>query len=127
MLQIISRTQASISSGTIPMILHVNVGAGYDVTIAEFAAHIKRCIGFEGQITYDRSRADGMPRKLLDSSRLQSLGWSPRTSLEQGLRLYYDWFLSHQDRLREIVIGAEVVPSHLSERGISDLSARLEP
>ena len=89
---------------------HVNIGAGYDVTIAEFATYIKCCVGFEGQIRYDRSRPDGMPRKLLDSRRLQSLGWSPRTSLEQGLRVYYDWFLSNQDRLREIVIGTEAVP-----------------
>ena len=65
--------------------------------------------GFKGQITYDRSRPDGMPRKLLDSSRLQSLGWSPKTSLEEGLRMYYEWFLSNQGKLREINIGAEAV------------------
>src|SRR5262245_34874545 len=86
---------------------HVNIGAGYDLTISEFAAHIQHCVGFKGQITYDRSRPDGMPRKLLDSRRLQSLGWSPKTSLEEGLRMYYDWFLSNQGKLREINIGAE--------------------
>jgi GDP-L-fucose synthase len=83
---------------------HVNIGAGYDVTIAEFADHVKRCVGFEGRIVYDRSRPDGMPRKLLDSSRIHALGWSPMTSLEEGLRLYYDWFLSNQGKLRETVI-----------------------
>ena len=90
---------------------HVNIGAGYDVTIAEFATHIQHCVGFRGQITYDRSRADGMPRKLLDSNRLQSLGWSPKTSLEDGLRMYYDWFLSNQSKLRETNIEPEVVPT----------------
>jgi GDP-L-fucose synthase len=83
---------------------HVNIGSGYDVTIAEFADHVKRCVGFEGRIVYDRSRPDGMPRKLLDSSRIHALGWSPMTSLEEGLRLYYDWFLSNQGKLRETVI-----------------------
>jgi GDP-L-fucose synthase len=79
------------------------VGAGYDVTIAEFAEQVRRCVGFEGRIVYDRSRADGMPRKLLDSARVHALGWSPATPLEQGLKLYYDWFLANQGKLRETV------------------------
>ena len=83
---------------------HINIGAGYDVTIAEFAEHIKRCVGFEGRIVYDRSRLDGTPRKLLDSGRIQALGWSATTSLDEGLRRYYDWFLSNQGKLRETVI-----------------------
>jgi len=87
---------------------HVNIGAGYDLTIAEFAEHIKRCVGFEGRIVYDTSRSDGMPRKLLDSSRIQALGWSATTALQEGLRLYYDWFLSNQGRLRETVIEAAI-------------------
>src|SRR5215468_6731655 len=70
---------------------HVNIGSGYDLTISEFAEKIRRCVGFEGRVVYDRSRADGMPRKLLDSARIHALGWSPATSLEQGLRLYYAW------------------------------------
>jgi GDP-L-fucose synthase len=82
---------------------HINVGAGCDVTIAEFAEQVRRCVGFEGRIVYDRSRADGMPRKLLDSSRIHALGWSPATPLEEGLRLYYDWFLANQSKLRETV------------------------
>jgi GDP-L-fucose synthase len=83
---------------------HINVGAGYDVTIAEFAEHIKRCVGFGGRVAYDRSRPDGMRRKLLDSSRIHALGWKGTTSLEEGLRLYYDWFLLNQGKLRETVI-----------------------
>ena len=74
---------------------HVNIGVGHDITIAEFAEHVRRCVGFEGKIVYDRSRADGMPRKLLDSSRIKAMGWSPITLLVEGLRLYYDWFLAN--------------------------------
>ena len=61
---------------------------------------------FQGRIVYDRSRPDGTPRKLLDSGRIQALGWSATTPLEEGLRLYYDWFLSNQGKLRETVIEA---------------------
>jgi GDP-L-fucose synthase len=83
---------------------HINIGAGYDITIAEFAEQIKRCVGFEGRVVYDRSRPDGMPCKLLDSSRIQAMGWKATTKLEEGLKLYYDWFLSNQGKLRETVI-----------------------
>jgi GDP-L-fucose synthase len=83
---------------------HINIGAGYDITIAEFAEQIKRCVGFEGRVVYDRSRPDGMPRKLLDSSRIQAMGWKATTKLGEGLKLYYDWFLSNQGKLRETVI-----------------------
>ena len=93
--------------------LHVNVGAGYDITIAEFAEHIKRCVGFEGRIVYDRSRPDGTPRKLLDTRRMQALGWSAVRPLQKGLRLYYDWFLSSHGKLRETVIGtSRFVPAN---------------
>jgi len=84
---------------------HVNIGVGYDVTIAAFAEHVRRCVGFEGAIVYDRSRADGMPRKLLNSRRIQALGWLPITSLDEGLHLYYQWFLSNQGKLRQTLVG----------------------
>jgi GDP-L-fucose synthase len=84
--------------------IHINVGAGSDITIAEFADEIKRCVGFEGRIVYDRARPDGTPRKLLDTSRIQGLGWKATTPLQEGLRLYYDWFLSNQSKLRESMI-----------------------
>ena len=92
---------------------HINVGAGYDITIAEFAEHIKRCVGFEGRVVYDRSRPDGTPRKLLDSGRIQALGWKATTTLEEGLRLYYDWFLANQGKLRETVIETEAGQARL--------------
>jgi GDP-L-fucose synthase len=85
---------------------HINIGAGYDITIAEFAEQIRRCVGFEGRIAFDRSRPDGTPRKLLDSSRMHALGWKATTTLEEGLRRYYTWFLANGGRLRETVIEA---------------------
>ena len=85
---------------------HVNIGAGSDVTIAEFAESIKRCVQYEGRITFDRTRPDGMPRKLLDSTKMHALGWSPSTPLDRGLKLYYDWFLANQASLRETVYRA---------------------
>jgi GDP-L-fucose synthase len=85
---------------------HVNIGAGYDITIAEFAEQIRRCVGFEGRVAFDRSRPDGTPRKLLDSSRMHALGWKATTTLEEGLRLYYVWFLANRSQLRETVIEA---------------------
>jgi GDP-L-fucose synthase len=88
---------------------HINIGVGYDVTIAEFAEQVKRCVGFRGRIVYDPSRSDGMPRKLLDSSRIHALGWSAMTPLEEGLRRYYEWFLANQGHLRETVIESAAV------------------
>jgi GDP-L-fucose synthase len=63
-------------------------------------------VGFQGRIAFDRSRPDGTPRKLLDSSRMHALGWKATTTLAEGLRLYYAWFLANRDQLRETVIEA---------------------
>jgi GDP-L-fucose synthase len=78
----------------------VNVGTGTDLTIAELAALVAQVTGFRGECVYDSSRPDGTPRKLMDVGRLAALGWRARTSLEQGLRLTYDWFLAHLGELR---------------------------
>jgi GDP-L-fucose synthase len=68
----------------------VNIGTGVDVTIRELAETVMKTVGFEGRIVFDSSKPDGTPRKLLDVSRLASLGWRARTSLEDGLRLTYE-------------------------------------
>jgi len=73
----------------------INVGVGEDVTIAELAEMIKEIVGFQGRIVYDTSKPDGTPRKLLDVSRLFSLGWRPRIPLRQGLEQTYRWFVEH--------------------------------
>lgn len=75
---------------------HVNVGAGEDLTIARLAATIKEIVGFDGQIEYDPQKPDGTPRKLLDVTLLRELGWKHQTTLEDGLRKTYEWFLREQ-------------------------------
>ncbi|MDD9980967.1 MAG: GDP-L-fucose synthase [Gammaproteobacteria bacterium] len=72
---------------------HVNVGTGHDITIAELAQMIKEVTGFHGRLTYDRSKPDGTPRKLLDVTRMTELGWRARIKLPAGLADTYRWFL----------------------------------
>lgn len=83
-----------------PMVSHINVGTGVDCTIAELAETLKKITGFTGEIIFDTSKPDGAPRKLLDVSKIKTLGWSYSTDLEDGLRETYHWFLSNQRRLR---------------------------
>jgi GDP-L-fucose synthase len=73
-----------------------NVGSGEDLTILELAENIKQLIGYEGRITFDPSKPDGTPRKLLDISKLRALGWTPKTSLAKGIRWAYQDFLKTQ-------------------------------
>ena len=75
----------------------VNIGTGTDITIAEFARVVAAVVGYTGGISFDASRPDGTPRKLLDVSRLSRLGWRARTSLEDGIRLAYQAYLSEQE------------------------------
>ena len=76
----------------------LNVGTGEDLTIAELAELIRDVVGFRGRIAFDPSKPDGTPRKLLDVSRLFSLGWRPRIPLRQGLERTYRWFVEHVAR-----------------------------
>ena len=78
---------------TEPMQNHINVGFGSDVTIADLAHAVGKAVGYEGKINFDTSKPDGSPRKWMDSSRLNQLGWKPRVDLENGLKLSYDDFL----------------------------------
>ena len=79
---------------TQPMQSHINVGSGSDVNIAELARLIAHTVGYAGEITFDDSKPDGAPRKWMDSSLLQSLGWRPQIDLLQGLATSYQDFLS---------------------------------
>lgn len=72
----------------------LNIGVGHDLSIAEFARTVAKVVGFSGAITFDPSKPDGMPRKLVDVTRLNALGWKATTSLEDGLRLAYADFLA---------------------------------
>jgi GDP-L-fucose synthase len=72
----------------------VNIGTGEDITIAEFARVVAATVGYTGAISFDTSKPDGTPRKLLDVNRLAKLGWHASTSLEDGVRLAYEAYLS---------------------------------
>ncbi|HEY8360508.1 MAG TPA: GDP-L-fucose synthase [Ramlibacter sp.] len=80
---------------THPMLSHINVGCGSDISIAEVARTISQVVGYRGEVSFDRSKPDGAPRKLMDSSRLQGLGWTPRIELTRGLAQAYADFLEH--------------------------------
>jgi GDP-L-fucose synthase len=75
---------------------HLNIGWGSDIAIIDLARQIAALTGFRGAILCDPARPDGTPRKLLDTSRMQALGWQPRISLQDGLRRTYDWVLNEQ-------------------------------
>jgi GDP-L-fucose synthase len=78
----------------------LNIGWGEDVSIRELADMIARVVGFGGALSFDASRPDGTPRKLLDTTRLSALGWKPRIALDAGLRTTYEWYIRHKDQLR---------------------------
>ena len=78
---------------TEPMQSHINVGFGDDISIAELAQHVAKATGYQGKIGFDPTKPDGSPRKLMDSGRLNRLGWNPKVSLEQGLSVAYQEFL----------------------------------
>jgi len=71
---------------------HVNMGSGSEVSIKELAEMVKQVVGYEGQLTWDTSKPDGTPRKLIDSDRLANLGWSPKIQLREGLVETYKWY-----------------------------------
>jgi len=72
----------------------INIGIGEEVSIGELASLIREIVGYEGEIVYDSSKPDGMPRKLLDVSRLNALGWKAKTSLQDGILETYDWYVN---------------------------------
>ncbi len=75
---------------------HVNVGVGKDMTIRELAETVQQVVGFQGELAFDTSKPDGTPRKLVDTSKINQMGWSARIGLREGLDQAYAWFLSHQ-------------------------------
>jgi GDP-L-fucose synthase len=78
----------------------INVGVGEDISIKELAELIKQVVGFDGEIQWDSSKPDGTPRKLLDVSRLESLGWKAQISLDEGIRKTYQWFIDNSSTER---------------------------
>jgi GDP-L-fucose synthase len=81
---------------TQPMLSHINVGFGEDLTIFELAKTIAKVVGYTGDISLDPSKPDGIPRKLMKSSRLKEMGWTPKVLLEEGLKIAYQDFLNQE-------------------------------
>lgn len=91
---------ATYQANTEPMLSHINVGTGIDCTIREMAETMAKVVGFEGDVVFDSTKPDGTPRKLMDVSRLASLGWKYKVDLEHGLAKTYQWFLANQNNFR---------------------------
>lgn len=85
---------------TEPMLSHLNVGSGVDISIAELATMIAEVTGFKGRITQDTTKPDGTMRKLMDVDRLSRMGWRAKTSLSEGIAETYSWFKQNQDSFR---------------------------
>jgi len=79
---------------------HINVGTGSDISIAELADLVAGAVGYTGEVIWDTSKPDGTPRKLLDVSKLKSLGWSPQVDLADGIADTYEWFRENQQAMR---------------------------
>jgi GDP-L-fucose synthase len=87
-------------SCTEPMLSHINVGTGVDCTISEMAHTMAEVVGYKGKITFDTTKPDGAPRKLMNVDTLKKLGWTYNIELKEGLASTYEWFLEHQDDFR---------------------------
>ena len=83
-----------------PMLSHINVGTGVDCTISELVATVAKVVGFEGEVSFDATKPDGTPRKLMNVGRVNSLGWEYEYSLEAGLIKAYQWFVDNQNKFR---------------------------
>jgi GDP-L-fucose synthase len=86
--------EETYQANTKSMLSHINVGTGKDVTIREMAETMKEVVGYKGKLTFDTTKPDGAPRKLIDVTRLKNMGWRYTTNLQEGLRKTYDWYLS---------------------------------
>ena len=94
--------KATLDAHTQPMQSHINVGFGSDITIKELALAVGKTVGYQGIIDFDTSKPDGSPRKLMDSRRLNALGWQAKVSLDAGLAAAYQDFIGHQDFIAQV-------------------------
>jgi GDP-L-fucose synthase len=85
--------EKTYKDNTQPMLSHINVGTGKDTTIREMAETMKQVVGYEGKLTFDTTKPDGAPRKLIDVTRLENMGWRYSVNLEDGLTKTYNWYL----------------------------------
>jgi GDP-L-fucose synthase len=73
----------------------INIGTGKDITVKELAEVIRNIVGYKGKVIWDKSKPDGTPRKLLDVSKINALGWSPKISLKSGIKQTYEWYIKN--------------------------------
>lgn len=85
-----------------PILSHINIGTNEEVSILQLANVIKSVVGYSGQLIFDSTQPDGTLRKLLNSQKINKLGWQPQIELKQGLKITYDWFLENENQLRQI-------------------------
>ena len=79
-------------SNTRPMLTHINIGTGKDITIRELAETIKEVVGYDGRLSFDSTKPDGISRKLIDISRISEMGWTYNIDLKEGLVMTYEWY-----------------------------------
>ena len=91
---VLKLNEKTYKANTKPMLSHINVGTGKDVTIRKMAEIMKQVVGYEGNLTFDTTKSDGSPRKLIDVSRLSNMGWKYNVDLEDGLEKTYKWYLN---------------------------------
>ena len=91
---ILELNEDTYQANTKPMLSHINVGTGVDVTIRELAETIKKVVGFTGGLAFDATKSDGAPRKLIDVSRLSNMGWNYNIDLKEGLEKTYEWYVN---------------------------------
>ena len=91
----------SYRNSTTSSISHINIGTGQDVSIYELANIVKKVVGYDGKIYFDDKKSDGAPRKLLNINKLKELGWSSKTSLEDGIKKSYKDFINNYSTLRK--------------------------
>ncbi len=101
-LHVMQLSQKEYVARTEPMLSHINIGAGRDITIRELAETVKRVVGYSGEIIFDRDKPDGPGRKFMDTAKLTGLGWQPVIGMEEGLNATYQWFLQNQGRFRSV-------------------------
>lgn len=94
---VLGLSAAQYTAHTQPMLSHINVGSGEEITILELAKMVAKTTGFVGEIVTDPTKPDGTPRKLMDGTRLARMGWKPSISLEKGIQDVYRWFLQSCD------------------------------
>lgn len=100
-IHVMNLSKDSYQSNTMPMLSHLNVGTGEDVTIRELAEIIQMVTGYQGEISWDSSKPDGTPRKLMDVNKLKGMGWEPKVALREGLARTYKWFVEHQGEFKQ--------------------------